>query len=586
MKILWSLIAAAATVAWALAVCAEVIELKDGSKIEGKITSKTDTEVMVTTEGIEVRINGDEIKALDGMPYACNYRALYEQKQQEVSPTDAEARFKLALWCEERQLKDEMNAEIERVLGLNPNHEGANKKLGRLFFREQWRTPDELKKLGFVKKGGEWMTPGEAAQADGKVTYKGNWVRPDDARRFEDRQFSKYAEDKCLGAAVTDPGKKVTTHAVKELDQQIRRLDLLNMWKPTPEQLKQMWKILNEAEADRQVFLAKLNDSVPNVEAAWIALRNEALKGVVDSFDQDPVVERQAGTMAVLCGSIKKGVAFKLYGKYADKFLAILTPSQRSDFNNKYCGSCHSTNYMKGGAGRELRGTQAGVDFLEKVRALAEDDFNKQMCDLAEDALKKFGKGPQTLLGKKAARVGKRSAQDMDAEEMTMCDIMKRARLATDVEWGRTRFNLAAEIEAKNQEERLRAIATTGAKERGAFLIDGASQKMIVTALFDGNLREVVGMKLGLSASQMVVKASGDVSTVPEFTDGATAFKEMCTLCHDLKRVNAATKSPEGWRATVERRLRSGAIEDPKLVQMITDYLVNRAAGGQKAETK
>ena len=215
---------------WCLLAWGEVIELKDGSKIEGKITAKTGIEVTVNTEGIEVKVNGDEIKTIDGMPFTCDYKALYDEKSQQVSPTDAEGRFKLALWCEEHKLKEEMNTEIERVLALNPNHEGANKKMGRINYQGQWRTPEELKKLGFVKKNGEWMTPDEAAQADGKVTYLGNWVRPEEVKRFEGRQFSRYTDSAC----------GFTTHAICDLNKQIMRLELVNMWKPTPDQLKRM----------------------------------------------------------------------------------------------------------------------------------------------------------------------------------------------------------------------------------------------------------------------------------------------------------------------------------------------------------
>jgi cytochrome c5 len=489
-----------------------------------------------------------------------------------------EGRFKLALWCEEHKLKEQMNAEIERVLALNPNHDGANQKLGRINYQGQWRTPDELKKLGFVKKDGQWMTPDEAAKADGKVTYMGNWVRPDDVKRFEGRQFSRYTDAAC----------GFTTHGVCEINKQIMRLELLNMWKPTPDQLKRMWTVLNQAEADRQMFHAKMDKSAPDIEAAWIALRNEALKGVVDSFAQDPVVERRASSMEGIWKAVNKGVRLKLYKDYNDKFMAILTSSQRGDFMNKYCTMCHSASYVKGGYGQEIRGTQAGVDFLEKVRALPEDEFNKQMCSLAEEALKKFGKGPQTVLGKKAKQAGaKRSAQDMDAEEMVVADIMKRARVETDNGWARSRFNYSAEIEAKNQEERLEIIKSTGKKEKGAYVGDVKTQKMVADALFDGSLREVVGMKLGIPASQIAaVKPSADANVVPEFADGKTACEQMCTMCHDMNRVDKAIKTPEYWRETVVKRLHGAAIDDQKLIDQITEYLVNRGAGGAQAQAK
>ena len=111
MRRILNIVLLAALGACPLLAWGETIELKDGSKIEGKITAKSGTEVTVNTEGIEVKVNGDEIKAIDGLPYACDYKAFYEQKNQEVGPTDVEGRFRLALWCKEHKLKEEMNAE-------------------------------------------------------------------------------------------------------------------------------------------------------------------------------------------------------------------------------------------------------------------------------------------------------------------------------------------------------------------------------------------------------------------------------------------------------------------------------------------
>jgi len=570
-RIFLSVVMIATFCGWAFG---ESIELKDGSKIEGKIKAKSGTEITVDVEGIEVKVNGDEVKAIDGLPYTCDFKALYDQKSQETPPMDIDGRFALALWCKEHKLTAEMNAEIERVLSLQPNHEGANKELGRLFVEGAWRTPDELKKLGFVKKNGEWMTPDQASQMEGKVQYMGNWVRPDDAKRFETQRFNKYTDYSSF-----------TTHQICDLNAQIMRLELVNMWKLAPDQMKKMWPIMNQAEADRLMFIAKMQKFMPEIEASWIALRNEAIRGVVDSFDQNPIVERKAGGNELVWIAAKKGAHYRL-NTYTDKLMAVLTPAQKDCFYNKYCASCHSTSFMKGGYGKELRGTQAGVDFLEKVRTMPEDQYNAKLCETAQEALKKFGRGPQTLLGKKALAASRRSAQDLDAEEMVVVDIFKRARLAQDNEWGRTKFNFAAEIEAKNAEERLKAIQCNGKKEMGSWVENIKAQSMISDALFDGSLREVVAMKMGIPKGQLAVAPSRDADTIPEFKDGATACQQMCTMCHALDRVNKAIKSPEGWRERVTGMLHKGLADDPKLVNMISEYLINKSSGGQKAEAK
>ncbi len=550
-----------------LAAWGAVVELKDGSKIEGTIVEKTSTDVHINTEGIDVRIHGDEIKTLDGLPFNCDFKALYEQKSIEIGVNDVEGHFKLALWCSEHNLKAEMDIQIEKVLMLDPNHGGARRKLGQVFFQNEWRTPDELKKLGFVRKGGEWLTPDQAAQAEGKVTYKGNWVREEDRKRLEARRFSRYTDSYC----------GFTTHTICELNRDIMAIQLLNWWNPAPQQLKQMWAVLNEAEADRQVFMQKRAELAEEVESAFIALRNEALKGVVDSFNQSPVVEGRAGSAQKAYRSLHKGCDFKL-NTHSDKFMNILTPAQKTIFQDKYCTQCHGSHAAtKGlGAGREYRGTQAGVDFLTRARSLSEEQFNAQMVDLAQEALKKFSKGPQTLLGKKAVAAGKRSAQDMDAEEAQVADILKRARLMDDMTFERKKFNTAAELEAPNQEERLRIIVETSRSKMGVMGNSLKMQSMVSDALFDGALRRAVGAKLGIPKEQQVVKARSGEAAVPEFADGKQAFDAMCTMCHSTDRINKARKDPQGWRATVQKMLGVSWGDMTKNINLITDYLVNR----------
>jgi transcriptional accessory protein Tex/SPT6 len=57
-------------------------------------------------------------------------------------------------------------------------------------------------------------------------------------------------------------------------------------------------------------------------------------------------------------------------------------------------------------------------------------------------------------------------------------------------------------------------------------------------------------------------------------------------MCHSIDRINKSVKSPDGWLATVKKRLHQGVSDDPKLIEMITDYLANRGAAQQKAEAK
>ena len=307
---------------------------------------------------------------------------------------------------------------------------------------------------------------------------------------------------------------------------------------------------------------------------------------MIDSFDQDRGVESRAGAAEKAYKSLHKGCDFKL-STHTDKFMAVLTASQKSEFQNKYCGSCHSNGLAKGVmGGREQRGSQAGVDFLNKVRALREDEFNAKLCDLAQEALKKFGKGPQTLVGKKALQLGKRTKEDMSTEEMQIASIMQRARLLSENDFDRKKFNIAAELEAKNQEERLKAELNNSRQKMGQLKGNQEMTGMICEALFDGALRRAVAAKLGIPREQQVVKASKDKAVVPEYADGETAFKAMCTMCHNTDRIKKAVKDPPGWRETVQRMLRVNWGDMTNNINLITDYLIGGNAKGQQAQAK
>ena len=421
----------------------------------------------------ETRIRGEEIKAVDGHPFECDFKAIYKQKAAAVRPKDAEGHYQLALWCEKNGFKGEMNTELQRALAANSNHEGANVKLG-------------------------------------KVLYKGSWVQPEDKKWLESREFSRYVDDE----------KSFTTHAVADFERQLQQLTMLNQLKPTKEQLKEMWPVLNAAEAERLVLRAETEKIVTEVEAAWTALRNEALKGVVDSFDQNAAVERRARNASFKWKDAPPAMWSKLYEDFGNQFMATLTPEQKRELLAKFGGR----GGRKGSPGREIRGTQAGVDFLEKVRALTEDDFNAKKADLAAEALNKFGKGPQTLLGKQEQGTGKRSAEDIESEKTTVMWIMQRARVEDFLNWERRKFSYAAQIEARNQEERLKTIMATGQKKNPAPAKaekTGNLEAKIAATLFDGSLREVVGLKLGMTAHQMAVKPSSGAKVGPDSTEGS-----------------------------------------------------------------
>jgi hypothetical protein len=70
-------------------------------------------------------------------------RADYERKRSEV-PNQAEAHYRLALWCEQNGLKAEAKAHLHHTIGLDPKREEAWKRLGYKRYGNRWMTNAQI----------------------------------------------------------------------------------------------------------------------------------------------------------------------------------------------------------------------------------------------------------------------------------------------------------------------------------------------------------------------------------------------------------------------------------------------------------
>jgi hypothetical protein len=83
---------------------------------------------------------------------------------------------------------------------------------------------------------------------------------------------------------------------------------------------------------------------------------------------------------------------------------------------------------------------------------------------------------------------------------------------------------------------------------------------------------------LALVLTLVLVACSGAkeetaLDVAPAALDGKALVEERCIVCHDLTRVEAARKSSDGWRATVERMVDSGATLNEAEQQAAIAYL-------------
>ncbi len=156
---------------------ADVVTKKDGRTVEGTITEKSASQVVVQTKFGAVTIPMADVAKIEegGASPADDFKRRWE----EVDKKDPIALNELAEWCAESGLGREKAKVYRAILEVDPDHENARRA------------------LGFSKVNGEWKTKAEIEAEDKR--------RKDDERK-EKEAAKKAATDKLKGGKATKPG--------------------------------------------------------------------------------------------------------------------------------------------------------------------------------------------------------------------------------------------------------------------------------------------------------------------------------------------------------------------------------------------
>lgn len=100
----------------------------------------------------------------------------YQEKLGQLKPDDAEGYYQLGLWCLKNKLDEQAKTQFNKVVELNPNHEGARKNLGYVKYKDKWMTQDEMTAQGLVNYKEKWMTHEEAMKVQGYVKFEDQWI--------------------------------------------------------------------------------------------------------------------------------------------------------------------------------------------------------------------------------------------------------------------------------------------------------------------------------------------------------------------------------------------------------------------------
>jgi hypothetical protein len=133
---------------------ADIVQLDTGEEYNGKVT---DLEDNIRLETLAWSVVIPKSRILRIVPQK-TIPEMYAEKLKDIEEDDAAGHYKLALWCKKQGWKSKMQEELEFVITINPDHEGARRALGFKKLDGEWVTEDEyMIAKGFIKKDGKWI---------------------------------------------------------------------------------------------------------------------------------------------------------------------------------------------------------------------------------------------------------------------------------------------------------------------------------------------------------------------------------------------------------------------------------------------
>jgi hypothetical protein len=143
---------------------ADFVTLLNGGEIRGEFVGDSGSKSqggsvsIRTLSGATVVVSRAEIDTLTRRRLVVEE---YETRRRAV-PDTAAARWDLAEWCRQKSLPKEREAELRRVVELDPEHVAAHRALGHIRYKGRWGTQDEVMTArGFVKYKGKYLLPQE-----------------------------------------------------------------------------------------------------------------------------------------------------------------------------------------------------------------------------------------------------------------------------------------------------------------------------------------------------------------------------------------------------------------------------------------
>jgi hypothetical protein len=139
-------------------VCADVLELKNGGRVEGEIADSSGDDpaniAITTADGVRMTITKSDVARV--IPQTKDEEE-YQRRARSIEDT-VDAHWDLAQWCRDKNLRNAYHEQLEHIIQLDPQHAEAHQA------------------LGYQKVNGQWMLRDDIMAARGLVLYEGKYV--------------------------------------------------------------------------------------------------------------------------------------------------------------------------------------------------------------------------------------------------------------------------------------------------------------------------------------------------------------------------------------------------------------------------
>ncbi|MCI0588519.1 MAG: hypothetical protein L0323_16940 [Planctomycetes bacterium] len=345
----------------------DVVRLKNGGRLEGKVVSQNDTEVVIETSVGRQTIPRADVEAVE---IGATPRDEYLERLKKVDKRDLMELADLVDFCKTNNLRKEMKDVYSMILRIDADNEEAREG------------------LGYVKIEGEWVSKARAKELEAERKRK---------EEEESKRPSKEpAKGKAAGPAPLEVGAAITANAAADKAEADSLKDYFGGTPPTvlssrnfsikgqvpPDRAQELLDLLEKAYAElnakfglppeHQMFKAGVakrlhflflndkatfNDLLPWVESKYHKLDDAARDFVRESCRMAPSV---TGTMAALVqgdGGLEGDCLHNLGGLYVDAMVGAARPWLQEGFsffvstshigrNTTYCTTL--TEYGKG----------------------------------------------------------------------------------------------------------------------------------------------------------------------------------------------------------------------------------------------